>query len=234
MPPVLRGASACLLAALAALALACTSGDPPPRSPLADHSTPASGEGTPRPLPTFSPTTTPPAAEASPTATPAAEEEAERERVVGEAIARLAEWTGVPETEISVLSAERTDWPSACLGAPRPDEACAEVVTPGFQVRLAIRGWEDGQQVIHSSLTGSHRWWPQFGSRLALAGVDAARATVDLGEVDIIGGESRVVPGTYLPKPLAEFEAGDLVDIGLAYGITGRDGGLIVWMIPVE
>lgn len=40
-----------------------------------------------------------------------------------------------------LASVERVDWPNACLGAPRADEACAEVITPGY--RVTVREGDD-------------------------------------------------------------------------------------------
>lgn len=33
-----------------------------------------------------------------------------------------------------IISVEAVDWPDACLGAARPDEACAQVITPGYRI----------------------------------------------------------------------------------------------------
>jgi hypothetical protein len=38
---------------------------------------------------------------------------------------------------IEIVSVEAVDWPDACLGLPRPDEACAQVITPGLRVVLS-------------------------------------------------------------------------------------------------
>jgi hypothetical protein len=52
---------------------------------------------------------------------------------------------------VDFLSIERREWPDACLGIARSDEACAEVVTPGFLIIVEI----DGQRfTFHSDETG--------------------------------------------------------------------------------
>lgn len=43
----------------------------------------------------------------------------------------------VPADEIAIHSVEAVDWPDSCLGVPSDGEACSDVVTPGFRVRLA-------------------------------------------------------------------------------------------------
>lgn len=39
-----------------------------------------------------------------------------------------------------VVRVEEVDWPDACLGAARPDEACAQVLTPGYRVVVEAGG----------------------------------------------------------------------------------------------
>ncbi len=59
---------------------------------------------------------------------------------VAEARADLAAALGVPEASIDIVQVAAVDWPDACLGLPAPGEACAEVITPGFLVRLQAQG----------------------------------------------------------------------------------------------
>lgn len=56
------------------------------------------------------------------------------------AIADLAKTTGVPESEITVVSESEATWPDACLGCAGEGEMCAQVVTPGSRVVLLARG----------------------------------------------------------------------------------------------
>jgi hypothetical protein len=49
----------------------------------------------------------------------------------------LAAKTGISATDILLKSAEAVDWPDACLGLAKPDEACAQVLTPGYRVILS-------------------------------------------------------------------------------------------------
>ena len=58
------------------------------------------------------------------------------------AVGDLAQRSGAQA--IAIVSVEPVDWPDACLGLPRPDEACAQVITPGLRVVLSAggRGYE--------------------------------------------------------------------------------------------
>jgi hypothetical protein len=51
---------------------------------------------------------------------------------------------------IEIVSVEPVDWPDACLGLAGPDEACAQVITPGLRVVLSARG---RQYEYHTDLT---------------------------------------------------------------------------------
>jgi len=56
------------------------------------------------------------------------------------AIADLAARLDVKEDAITVVSAERVDWPDSCLGITKRDIACAEVITPGYRIILEVKG----------------------------------------------------------------------------------------------
>jgi hypothetical protein len=52
----------------------------------------------------------------------------------------LSDSLGVDFDQIRVVSAEPVEWPDACLGLPQADEACAEVITPGYNITLGVNG----------------------------------------------------------------------------------------------
>lgn len=52
------------------------------------------------------------------------------------ALEQTAGMLRVPVEGVRVLSLEAVDWPDSCLGLPTDGEACADVVTPGYLVRL--------------------------------------------------------------------------------------------------
>jgi hypothetical protein len=63
----------------------------------------------------------------------------------------LAERLGITVEAIELLSYERVEWPDACLGLPEPGEACAEVLTPGWEVTLQV---DDERFVFHTDKNG--------------------------------------------------------------------------------
>jgi len=52
----------------------------------------------------------------------------------------LARRLGVSENEIGEESVESADFPDAALGAPVKDEMSAQVITPGWRIRLNAQG----------------------------------------------------------------------------------------------
>jgi inhibitor of cysteine peptidase len=78
------------------------------------------------------------------------------EEPVGETLpaaesARLALSQALGTTDIEIVSTEPVEWPNACLGAADADEMCAEVITPGYIVTLAV---DDAVYVYHTDATG--------------------------------------------------------------------------------
>lgn len=43
-------------------------------------------------------------------------------------------------TAVEVLEVTSETWPDACLGAATAEEICAQVVTPGYAITLAVHG----------------------------------------------------------------------------------------------
>lgn len=54
----------------------------------------------------------------------------------------LAERLAVARDEIQVVATEAQDWPSTALGCPKPGQAYADVITPGYLIVLAAGGQE--------------------------------------------------------------------------------------------
>ena len=52
----------------------------------------------------------------------------------------LAERLGVGPEEITVRSVEATEFPDTSLGVPEPGKVYAQVVTPGYIIKLAVDG----------------------------------------------------------------------------------------------
>lgn len=51
---------------------------------------------------------------------------------------KLAETLGISEEKIVVLETRSVAWPSSALGCPEPDKMYAQVITPGWFIRLAV------------------------------------------------------------------------------------------------
>jgi len=68
------------------------------------------------------------------------------------AAAVLADELALSPDEITVVSAEQTEFSDGCLGLGRPDEACLQAITPGWLVMLSAGGQ---QYEAHTDLTGT-------------------------------------------------------------------------------
>lgn len=47
---------------------------------------------------------------------------------------------GVSLDRVKIIKLEPVEWPNACIGASQPDEMCAQVITPGYQIQVDING----------------------------------------------------------------------------------------------
>jgi hypothetical protein len=109
-----------------------------PGGPTATAGTPA----TPGPGVTPGVTTTPGSTIVRPTGTPLdpGALPTNAEASVELAIDDLAETFDREPDEITVASVVATQWPDSCLGDPHTGEACAQVITPGYEVVLELEG----------------------------------------------------------------------------------------------
>jgi hypothetical protein len=74
----------------------------------------------------------------------------------------IAQRLEVPLVEVVLISHEPVDWPDSCLGAAHPNEMCAEVITPGWEV---VFNSPAGVIRAHLDKSGrSYRLVPPFGS----------------------------------------------------------------------
>ncbi len=75
--------------------------------------------------------------QSNPTASPAAED-----AELSAAISAIAAELGLPAEGLQITSVEPRDWPDASLGCPREGEMYAQVITPGYDVVVAVDGAE--------------------------------------------------------------------------------------------
>lgn len=74
-----------------------------------------------------------------------------RPRAVYVAQKVLAQKLGIPLDQIATLNFEKVDFPDACLGLPKSDELCAQVITSGYLIQLAV---DDLMYQFHTDLSG--------------------------------------------------------------------------------
>ncbi len=58
------------------------------------------------------------------------------QQMINRARRDLAQRLGIDENQIAVNSVEQTEFPDAALGVPVEDEMSAQVITPGWRMRL--------------------------------------------------------------------------------------------------
>jgi hypothetical protein len=56
------------------------------------------------------------------------------------AIDDLSKRTGIPRSDIKVVSVEAVEWPDASVGCPQPGMMYAQVITPGYRIVLEAGG----------------------------------------------------------------------------------------------
>lgn len=64
----------------------------------------------------------------------------------------LAEQLALPLEVVKITNVEPVDWPDSCLGAGGPEEACLQVITPGYRVTLTV---DAAEYVYHTDAQGS-------------------------------------------------------------------------------
>jgi hypothetical protein len=80
-----------------------------------------------------------------------------RANLVAQARLLLAATSEQPIDEIEVVAASPETWPDACLGIVTAGVDCAQVVTPGYRIRLAVAGTT---YELHTDLRGTVRLAP--------------------------------------------------------------------------
>ena len=142
---------------------------------------------------TAEPTTAPAAEETPMSETPAADDAAAA--VTAAAVAQLAADLGLTEADVTVVSAEPTEFSDGCLGLGRPEESCLQAITPGWIVMLSANGQE---YEVHTDETGTQARVAgdaasgDAGSDTASAAVQeflAAEMGVALGDVQVLSAE---------------------------------------------
>jgi hypothetical protein len=66
--------------------------------------------------------------------------DAGQQQMIDRARRDLAQRLGLNESDVAVNSVAQTELPDAAQGAPLEDEMSAQVITPGWRVRLTVNG----------------------------------------------------------------------------------------------
>jgi len=106
---------------------------PPTRAPLPTIVSPVSPLPTPM-KPPAPPTTLPGSRAVQPGTEPVALQE------TNAAINDLSKRTGIPVSDIKVVSVEAVQWPDTSVGCPQPGMMYAQVITPGYLIVLEAGG----------------------------------------------------------------------------------------------
>ncbi len=72
--------------------------------------------------------------------TPGAAVPPEASALVEEARTAVAQEVGVPAAQVAVVSVQMVEWPDPSLGCPEPGMAYAQMVTPGYLIKLSAGG----------------------------------------------------------------------------------------------
>jgi glucose/arabinose dehydrogenase len=89
----------------------------------------------------------------------------------------LAQKLDADPGDIQLVSAQEQQWPDSCLGVPQQNEACAQVITSGFDVVLKLRTAET-----------TYTFHTDAGKNVRLAGLELRPRQVDvqLGEAELV------------------------------------------------
>ena len=175
------------------------------------------------------PTTEPAPAETPIAETPMSETPAAgntSEAVTAAAVARLAADLGLAEADVTVLSAEETEFTDGCLGLGGPAESCLQAITPGWLVMLSANGQE---YEVHTDATGQQVRIAAEGSS-APSDPDAATAAAVAALAQELG-----VPENDIT--VASLEAADYTDSCLGLGQADESCAQVItlgWLIRLD
>ena len=152
-----------------------------------------------------------------------AEEPTEAERFASQAIADLRERLSIDADQIVVESVTPTEFPDASLGVPEPGMIYAQVVTPGYVIRLIANGQT---YEYHAA-----------GERVVLASSDqGATGTVTVESIQVtsdailVKGHSTFPDGTSIQTELLAGDQGTIWWPESTYAVV-QDG---VWQVIVS
>jgi anaerobic glycerol-3-phosphate dehydrogenase len=63
----------------------------------------------------------------------------------------LSQQKNISAADLTLQQVETVEWSDSCLDLPRPDELCAQAITPGFRVEFAT---PQKRYVVHTDRSG--------------------------------------------------------------------------------
>lgn len=60
--------------------------------------------------------------------------------LIDQVVERLSSEIDVAADAIEIATTESVEWPDTSLGCPQPDQAYAQVITPGYRIILEVEG----------------------------------------------------------------------------------------------
>jgi len=127
----------------------------------------------------------------------------------------LAERLGITIAQITIVSQVPVDWPDGCLGLPAPDELCAMMIVPGFEVTLQV---DDQQYIYRTNQDGSQvREAPALPASEAVRNMLAERTGVSPARIDLISEESVEWPDACLGVQLPDVMCAQVITPGYRF-----------------
>jgi glucose/arabinose dehydrogenase len=123
----------------------------------------------------------------------------------------LAERLDVPVESVLAVSLTARQWPDSCLGAAEPGEACAQVITPGYQVTLRA-----------ADVLGTYTYHTDEGTNARFAALDVATDDAQLfARMDVVALHECGLLGIAVDP---EFETNHYVYVYATQPVAGEPG----------
>ena len=141
----------------------------------------------------------------------------------------MAEWLGLPRTQLSLRSVEAMLWSDACLGVSVPGRVCAELPSEGLRVVLA--DVFDGEHAVHLGPGNVAEWVGAVTAEEVVTAADPARGQLTIMS-DGVALALRAAPGTRRePNGDEAASVGDRVWVAYDVAPDGREQPVLAWLV---
>lgn len=142
----------------------------------------------------------------------------------------IATKLGLPSYQVQVVTVEPMTWPDVCLGAPQPDEICAQTLTPGYRVTAVAGGV---RYVFHTDKTGDQvRPAPLTDEEQALTDIlrdlVAAQLGITADSVEVVSVEAVDWPDACLGIQKPDLVCAQVLTPGFKVALKA-EGGLFIY-----